>query len=108
MSCLHIYIKKNQSYIQTVKGKIQHFYFRLFPLAVDQPCSELKSKEGSALSSGVEAITVDPAVGPQSLRFCKGDTVCLLCCVRVEMWEVDLCLPSLTFYISQEKGMNIH
>lgn len=64
------------------------------PAAVDQPfrCGELKSKEGSALSPRVEAITVDPAVGPQSLSFCKGDTVCLLCGVRVEMWEVDLCL----------------
>lgn len=82
------------------------------PSAVDQPfrCSELKSKEGSALSSGVEAITLDPAVGPQSLRFCKGDTVCLLCCVGVEMWEVDLCLKlswvsvsSLSLFIFHKK-----
>lgn len=44
------------------------------PSVVNQPfrCSGLKSKEGSALSSAVEAITVDPAAGPQSLRFCKG------------------------------------
>lgn len=80
----------------------------LSPSAVDQPlrCRELKSEEGSALSAGDEAITVDPAVGPQLLCFCRGDTVC----VRVKMWEVDLSealrgfsLPSTSFHISDNK-----
>lgn len=50
--------------------------------AVNQPSgsSGLKSKEVAALSSAAEAITEHPAVGPQSLCLCQGDTVRPLCC----------------------------
>lgn len=68
--------------------------------------SALKSKEGSALSPGVRAITVDPAVGSQSLSLCKGDKVCVLCYVRTEMWEVDLCVS--LFIFCKKKGTSIY